>query len=159
MLWKCWLKGTFICFTLGQIQFSVLVLDFPLFLPSMLSSALLLLLAHCGVTVLAMGPVTFTLDQLCAYFLLLDYSVSPTARSSPSPILPRKSLSLLCKQISCLQPCNYYFPNLFGDTGQQSHDPSQPVKSRLSFCYMTRGLSLHRAQNYYLWKWLSRKEL
>lgn len=35
------------------------------------------LLLHFGATLLAMGPITATLNQLCAHFLLLACSISP----------------------------------------------------------------------------------
>jgi hypothetical protein len=45
---------------------------------------------------------------------------------------------LLCNQTISLQLSNNYFLSLFGNIEQQSPDPLQPIKLRLS-CYMIRG--------------------
>lgn len=69
----------------------------------MLCSFLILLVAHFGATVLAMGLVTFTLDQLS-----LVHSVSFTIAPLLPPTFPENLSVLLCNQISCLQSSEKY---------------------------------------------------
>lgn len=91
MLWRSWLKGTFIPFTPGHMQFFTLVLYF--FFSPFFNRSLLFLLVHFGVAVRAMVPIAVILNQLYAHFLSLVHSVSPISALPLPLIFPEKSLS------------------------------------------------------------------
>lgn len=90
----------------------------------MLCSCLPLLLAHFNLF-LAMGPVTATVSQLSAHFLLVVTLFLPLL-FLPTPHPSQKIAQCFCHQIICLQR---YFPSLLRNRGQQLPDPSQLIKT------------------------------
>lgn len=91
------MKEAFISFVLGQTQFPTFVCYFLLF-PSF--GSLLLCTAHFLATILAMGPVTVTLNPLYGHLLSLVHSVSFTSAPPYSAVFLENLSDLLCNQNS-----------------------------------------------------------